>query len=48
VPIDVVEVITPFCTAIKIDVFQGQEINSYTMVALRKYGIGTEQKVENS
>jgi hypothetical protein len=28
--------------------FQGQEVNSYTMVALRKYGIGTEQKVEKS
>jgi hypothetical protein len=48
VPIDVVEVITPSCTAIKIDVFQGQEVNSYAMVALRKYGIGTEQKLENS
>jgi hypothetical protein len=37
VPIDVVEAITPFCTAMKIDVFQGQEVNSYTMVALRNF-----------
>jgi hypothetical protein len=48
VPIDVVEVITPSCTAIRRGVFQGQEVNSYNMVALRKYGIGTEQNLENS